>query len=236
MKKFILIIGFILYTSSLWASPPSSSFTYNSGSVISPEEVQTNESNIYRYLQTGVDTLADNAVTTGKILDGTITNSDISGSAGITYGKLSLAGGILNADISSSAAIDISKITGAGDMLYADTRHVVISATRDISSAGTQLITGAGFKPTKITLLGAINATARICTTGSWVASAGASIYWDGNAVYYMGSNLGEYWSSAGNGAAVVLTSFDSGGVTLTWSAAQGSPVGTANLVIILDR
>ncbi|MEI6810935.1 MAG: hypothetical protein WCK60_02705, partial [Candidatus Nomurabacteria bacterium] len=47
----------------------------------------------------GVVTIGTGAITSGKILDGTIANADISGSAAIAYGKLNLASSIVNGDI-----------------------------------------------------------------------------------------------------------------------------------------
>jgi hypothetical protein len=47
----------------------------------------------------GALTIAASAITSGKILDGTIANGDISSGAGITYGKLNLANSIVNGDI-----------------------------------------------------------------------------------------------------------------------------------------
>jgi hypothetical protein len=64
--------------------------------------------------------LADGAVTSTKILDGTILNIDINASAAIAYSKLNLATSIVNADINASAAIDKTKISGTAVTL-ADT-------------------------------------------------------------------------------------------------------------------
>ncbi len=92
MKKILFLIStFLLIPSLLWASPPARSFTYSSGSVISPSEVTQNEDNIFNYLSTGVDTIAPSVVTTSHILDGTIANADISGTAAILGSKLDLA-------------------------------------------------------------------------------------------------------------------------------------------------
>jgi hypothetical protein len=53
-------------------------------------------------------------VSSGNIVDGTITNADVNASAGITYSKLALSSGIVNTDINASAAIALSKLaTGA---------------------------------------------------------------------------------------------------------------------------
>ena len=55
--------------------------------------------------------IADSAVTSAKIADGTIVNADINSSAQIAYGKLNITNSIVNADINASAAIDWSKIS-----------------------------------------------------------------------------------------------------------------------------
>jgi len=99
----------LLLPTFLYSAPPSRVYTYTTGNKINPSEVTQNEDAIFNYLSRGVDKFAG-AIETGNILDGTLTNADISGSAAITYGKLSLTGGILNADISSSAAIVDTKL------------------------------------------------------------------------------------------------------------------------------
>jgi hypothetical protein len=144
MKKIILLLLFLLTPILLWAAPPSSTYTYKNLETIKPDEVQTNENNIYRYLSVGVDTLADNAVTTSKIFDGTILNADISGSAAITYGKLNLGsslltgdikdGEIVNADVSSSAAITYSKLSLGESVLSTDIKNGEI-VNADINSS-----------------------------------------------------------------------------------------------------
>lgn len=79
--------------------------------------------------QVSADGIATGAVTSDKILDGTIVNGDINASAGIELSKLATGalpvaitvasanlvdGTIVNADINASAAIDLSKLaTGA---------------------------------------------------------------------------------------------------------------------------
>ena len=50
-------------------------------------------------------------VSSGNIVDGTITNTDINASAAIAYSKLALSSGIVNTDISASAAIAGTKIS-----------------------------------------------------------------------------------------------------------------------------
>jgi hypothetical protein len=74
-------------------------------------------------------TVADNSVTSAKILDGAIVNGDVNASAGITYSKLNLTGGILNADVNASAAIGYSKLNLSNSLVAADlTTGAVTSA------------------------------------------------------------------------------------------------------------
>ena len=92
---------------------------YVSQTTIDPAAVTRNEDRIFTYLQAGVDTLANNSVTSAKIVDGTITNADVNASAGIVQSKLATLAitsalitnnEIVNADINSSAAILGSKL------------------------------------------------------------------------------------------------------------------------------
>lgn len=80
------LLGCWLATLS-YAGAPSRDNTYVAGTTIEPNDVRDNEDNIYTYLQSGVDTYANNsiptaaiqnnAITTSKILDGTITTADL---------------------------------------------------------------------------------------------------------------------------------------------------------------
>ena len=49
-------------------------------------------------------TVANSSITSAKILDGTITNSDVSATAAIDYSKLNLAGSVATTDISGTGA------------------------------------------------------------------------------------------------------------------------------------
>ncbi len=153
MKKILFLLSFIfLFQTIVESSPPSSSYTFLTGQTIQPNEVQQETTNIYNYLTQGVDTFAD----------GSIVNADISGSAGITYGKLSLGssilssdikdGEIVNADISSSAAIGYSKLSLGSSLLTGDIKDGEI-VNADISSS-------AAIVASKLTLTGITTLTA----------------------------------------------------------------------------
>lgn len=77
----------ILFLPLLGGAAPVRDNTYIAGTTISPNDVMDNENPILTYLQNGVDTYAansvttaalqNNAVTSAKILDGTITSADL---------------------------------------------------------------------------------------------------------------------------------------------------------------
>ena len=245
LDRYALILLFLLFPMVAECAPPTSTYIYVDGQKILPAEVQTNENNIYRYLSVGVDKLANDSVTTSNILDGTITNADISGSAAIPYSKLSIGAGdipylklslgnsllstdikdeeIVNADISGSAAIALSKLASV-PILYADTRCKIVQFTRDISAAdGNVSYTGVGFTPTAIIFLGEIDATtgwsigSSIGTEGAIYAIAGTNVMGENNAKCL------SFFSSATDKEEVDLLSFDADGFTLTYTKA-GTP------------
>ena len=84
--------------------------------------------------------IADSAITTGKIADGTIVNADINASAAVAYSKLALTGAIVsadiandtivNADINTAAAIAATKIAGTA-VTQADTGTVTSTMIAD---------------------------------------------------------------------------------------------------------
>jgi hypothetical protein len=79
-------------------------------------------------------------VTSNMIADLNITNSDVSTTAGITYGKLSLTNSIVNADIASGAAIAVSKLassTISGVSLGSSLNHLTAGSFITYSSGTT---------------------------------------------------------------------------------------------------
>lgn len=123
MKKILSLIFVILCISmnNVFGAAPTRVATYTSGAVISNTDVTSNEDAIFTYLQGGVDVIKDNtivaadiqdsAVTTSKILDGTIANADISSSAAIAYSKLDLSTSITGSDLASDIAITTTGTT-----------------------------------------------------------------------------------------------------------------------------
>ncbi|HVZ41507.1 MAG TPA: hypothetical protein VHI13_19655 [Candidatus Kapabacteria bacterium] len=93
-------------------------------------------------------TIAANAVTSAKILDGTIVNADVSPTAAIAYSKLALTGSIVNADVSATAAIAYSKLALANSIVSGD----IVDGT----------ITNADVSPTAAIAYGKLNLTGSV--------------------------------------------------------------------------
>lgn len=145
MKRILLFLITLFVSSICFASAPSSTYTYLSGTPILPNQVQTNENNIYSYLQSGVDTYKP----------GSITQSAISSTAGILYSQLSLSGSIQGTDINTSSNFTFNNltlngtlnlgVTHQGDILY-DNGTSLVRLTPGISGQILQT-QGAGANP-----------------------------------------------------------------------------------------
>ena len=158
-------------------------------------------------------TIANDAVTSAKILDGTIVNADINGSAAITYSKLSLANSIQNADIVANA-ITTSKVANG---------TVTTSKLADSAVSGLKLLTSA-------VTTGHINDNA---VNGAKIAmgsdASGDIMYYDGTDYVRLpaGSNTNVLTLASGipswaapSGGTVTTNS------TLTGNGSGGSPLG----------
>lgn len=121
MRKLSYILFILLFCSPAFASPPSRTYTYTTGTTISSTAVTANEDNIYNYLQGGVD----------SIKDGSITNADIVASAGIPVSKLDL----------STIATDISF---TGDNTFSGTNNFT-GTLQQGGSSGLLMPSGAVF-------------------------------------------------------------------------------------------
>lgn len=103
--------------------------------------------------------IADSAVTSAKIADGTIVNADISGTAAIAYSKLALTGSItssditdgtiVNADINTTAAIAATKIAGTA-VTQADTGTVTSAMIANGTIVDADINSSAAIAKTKI--------------------------------------------------------------------------------------
>ena len=100
MKKLLSFLLAMVISGCAWAvtcNVPSSSYTYQSGQTILPNQVQANENNLYTYDQQGVC----------QYQSGSITQAAISSTAGIVYSQLNLSGGILPGDINTTTTSSI---------------------------------------------------------------------------------------------------------------------------------
>lgn len=82
------LTGIALLSPNLEGAAPSRTYTYSAGNVISPDEVTTNEDNVYTYLQTGVDTYKDLSIETADLAGSAVTNAKIGANA-VTTDKVS---------------------------------------------------------------------------------------------------------------------------------------------------
>ena len=249
MKKlFIFLLLTFAIIKVTYSAPPARVYTYITGEIIEASKNTANEDAIFRYLQTGIDTIAASAVTTTHILDGTIANADISGTAAITYGKLSLGsslltgdikdGEIVNADLSSSAAIADSKLAATDLMKYANTRFIVGTFTRDLTvAAGNVTISGVGFTPKAVIFIGAVSGSVRTVCWGQDDGTTPRVLYQAEISDTFNVVGTYSLWvEPAGNNLQQAsISSFNSDGFVLTW-VKTNSPTGTLTVNYIAFR
>ncbi len=159
ITRHSLILLFLLLPGIVFSAPPSRTYTYTSGSAISPTEVTTNEDNLYRYVQQGIDKIAENSVTTDNITNGTIINADLSSSLALPDSKLAqitTASKISGAALTSLASIP----SGAGDIPAANLTNSLLASNLDTDA------TLAGNSDTKISSQKAVKTYADKLTSG----------------------------------------------------------------------
>lgn len=89
--------------------------------------------------------ISTGAVTSAAILDGTIVNADINGSAAIAYSKLNLALSIIDADVNASAAIAQAKLAGTTlNYAQATSDQSIVTNVADITSLSVSVTVPAG--------------------------------------------------------------------------------------------
>jgi hypothetical protein len=153
----------------------------------------------------GTATIGSGAVTSAKILDGTIVNGDINTSAAIAYSKLNLTGAVLNADLAGSIAYaKLATDAKTYSVASSATTGTYFTASGDftsasLSSASTQApFVIANHASTAITLslptgIGSIGDTITVCqygaatTTISPKSGAAATINGSTTVTYLMG-------------------------------------------------
>jgi hypothetical protein len=158
--------------------------------------------------------LGANAVTAAKIAAGTITNSEISGTAAVAYSKLNLTGALSSTDF-AAGSVDLATATvtgllplshggtgallapaGAGEMLYSTSTTALASLPAGL--AGQVLTSGAAAAPAWVTSVPVANGG-----TGLTSTTAGGVIYGATGSTMATSAagTTGQYLKSNGTGA-----------------------------------
>lgn len=168
-----------------------------------------------------------------KLNGGTYSEDDLID--GTSYKRIQAAKADALNTLGSLVANNKIFVNAAGNGLEFAVGVKTITFTKDISVAGTQAITGVGFKPYwgiifarastnmfSIGIFAGANNTYTLLQIGAglWTYSTGYVSH-----MYVDGSNY----------ARAVLVSYDSDGLTLSWSIV-GAPTGTANCYAIVGR
>lgn len=209
MNKFLLFLLFLLFTVNFgYCSAPNRPTSYVAGTVIASSDVNTNENTVYTYLQNGVDTYSA----------GSINNTAVSSSAGITYAKLNLTGGIVNSDVASGAAIQYSKLGVSGAIINSD------------------IATGAGIVANKLNLTspGPIGTTSpnqgKFSLLNVGTTNRGDVLFDDGSSFIRLAPGTsGQFLQTQGSGANPV---WGSGGITFVSKTAVAAAANTGDIAI----
>jgi len=223
--KRLLVLALMLIMGFAYSAPPVRSFVYTAGNIIQPTEVTKNEDNIFQYLTAGVDTLANNAVTTGKILDSAVNSAKI------------LDASIVGADIASGTIV-LSQLSPI-PMAYTDARVKIGTFTRDFTVASADVpYVGVGFQPTSVIFFTAITGTTGM-SAGFDMQSAHGVILDDAAeaaTTWYHSATFSIYIiQGVGIGETGVVLSLDADGFTIRW-ARIGAAGGTANIYYMALR
>ena len=239
----------------LMGAAPARTKTYTANSTISSSDVTENENNIFTYLQNGVEVYSD----------GTIVNDDISGSAAISDSKLATISTASKVNVSALVATsqvtgDLFVATSAtgivkfgaglsGNILESRgsgslpawvekpaTKVKVGSFTRDLTTAsGAQAITGVGFTPKAVIIIGAIDG-ANSMNVGFMDGLTGAGFATDDIDTSHKYNTetaiVIQMRPGSSNYQTAVFTSYGTDGFTVTWTKTN-SPTGTATLLYL---
>ena len=233
--KILLTILILTISFNVYAAPPTRANTYTAGTIIEPSDVTDNEDAIFSYLQSGVDTLAADAVnSSNEVAANVIGNSELINTADYTMSGITINGAIT--DGSGSFGAPGYVLTQAGSLINwsaSGLRAEVGTFTRDTDTAGsgTQVIDGLNGTPVGLIFFMA-EADADEASFGLDDGTTAKSIY-DNNAA------AADSWSNSNNSIADIhsagnthvgsVSTLASGSFTITWIEA-GAPTGTLTI------
>jgi hypothetical protein len=106
------------------------------------------------------------------------------------------------------------------------------------TASGSQSITGVGFKPSTLIVLGFVNATNTVSIGFADAGRTGAAVTWYGSNLGTGGAHPFEAFLANGAGADFAtgdISSYDSDGFTISWTK-NGSPTGTVTWSVLALR
>lgn len=164
----------------------------------------------------GAETLINKSISASQNTITSLTNANLSGSAGISYANLSLSGSLVNADISGTAAISYSKLNLTSQLVNADlSAAAAISRSKLASGTASHVLINDG--------TGIVSSEAQLSITrgGTGAGSAASGL---NNLLPSQGSNSGKVLSTDGSNASWITSGIGTvRSATFTWSTGDGT-------------
>lgn len=171
----------------------------------------------------GVTSTAGNVIQLANANNNTLKGNNSGGSAVPT-------------DLTADQAVTLLK-TGVAAAGMLQSKYVTFSYNLATAS-GSQSITGVGFKPSTLIIVGFVNSTNSVAVGFADAGGAGAAVTWYGSNLGTGGAHPFEMFLANGAGtdfAAGNISSYDSDGFTISWTK-SGSPTGTVTWSVLALR
>ena len=170
--------------------------------------------------------IADSAVTSAKIADGTIVDADVNASAAIAKTKLASLN-VVDADVNASAAIDATKIAN-GSVTSTEFQYInTLSSNAQTQITNTVTVANAALPKAGGTMSGTIACADELITRPKFTDYAETH-----NAIGAIGGGTQDIDITSGN---VVSGTVDTGTTTFTFSNPSGSPNGCSFTLILTN-